>query len=190
MEVANIYDNGPISPVARINEHLGILTEGSYKYFKIDYMEPLPRSRPLMIDFVALTVSANIAAYTSLAARPVAALNPGGSDVQKEFLHFRWEPIDDVEGNLFQLNNMGRFSAAQVFATVTKFSRDTDPWLAGTTFFVIGVNKEATISAYNPNAVALLRARFVFWGYRYLVTPILGKAPEHATMLPAAAAVY
>jgi len=190
MEVANIYDNGPISPIAKIHENIGVLTEGSYQYFNLDYMEGLPRSRPLMIDFVALTVSANIPPYTSLTARAVQALNPGGSDKQKEFLHFRFEPIDDVEGNLFELNNMGRFSALGVFASVTKFSRDTDPWLAATTFFTIGVNKEATISAYNPNAVALLRARFVFWGYRYLVTPILGKAPEHATMLPATAAVY
>jgi len=192
MEVAGIYDNGPIAPIAKIHENLGILTEGSYKYFNIYYVEGLPRGRPLLIDLVALNNAANIAAYTQLNAQLVQAIQPGGSDTMKEFLHLRWEPIDDVEGNLFELNNQGRYSAAGVFAAVTRFSREQDPWLAATTFFVLGVNKDAQIGAFNPNAVALPRARFVFWGYRYLITPLTVKPGEKivATMLPATAAVY
>ena len=189
METSGIYDNGPISPVAKIHENIGILTEGSYRYFNIYYIEGLPRSRPLIIDMVALNNVANIGAYAPLNAQLVTAIRPGGSDRMKEFLHLRWEPIDDVEGSLFELNNQGRYSAAGVFASVTRFSRDLDPFLALTTFFVIGVNKDATIGAYNPNAVALPRARFIFQGLRYLVTPLDTKPPV-ATELPATAAVY
>jgi len=188
-EVANIYDNGPISPIAKIHENLGILTEGSYRYFNIYYIEGLPRSRPFIIDMVALNNAANIGAYTQLNAQLVTAIRPGGSDKMKEFLHLRWEPLDDVEGFLFELNNQGRYSAAGVFASVTRFSRDQDPFLAATTFFVLGINKDATIGAYNPNALALPRARFIYWGYRYLVTPLDAK-PAVATELPATAAVY
>ena len=189
MEISGIYDNGPIAPIAKIHENLGILTEGAYRYFNIDYIEGLPRSRPFIIDLVALNNAANIGAYTQLTAQLVTAIRPGGSDKMKEFIQLRWEPIDDVEGFLFELNNQGRYSAAGVFASVTRFSRDLDPFLAATTFFVLGVNKDATIGAYNPNAVALPRARFIFQGYRYLVTPLDAK-PAVATELPATSAVY
>lgn len=189
MELSGIYDNGPIQPIAKIHENLGILTEGAYRYFNIDYIEGLPRSRPMMIDMVGLNNQANIPAYTQFAAQLITALRPGGNDKKKEFLHVRWEPIDDVEGFLFELNNQGRFSAAGVFASVTRFSRLQDPFLAATTFFVIGVNKDATIAAYNPNPVALPRARFVYWGERYILTPLAQK-PTVSTDLPASAAVY
>ncbi len=187
--VANLYDNGPISPIAKIHENIGVLTEGTYQYFNIDYIEGLPRSRPMMIDMVALNGAANIGAYTPLAAQVVRAIQPGGQDKKKEFLHLRWEPIDDVEGNLFETANQGRLTAQGAQAAVTRFSRDEDPWLAATTFFVIGINKDATIAAFNPNAVALPRARFVFWGFRYVIIPALSKPPV-ATMLPAQSAVY
>ena len=189
MEISGIYDSGPISPVAKIHENLGILTEGQYRYFNIYYIEGLPRSRPMMIDMVGLNNAANIGAYTQLNAQLVTAISPGGSDRMKEFLQLRWEPVDDVEGFLFELNNQGRYSAAGVFASVTRFSRERDPYLAATTFFVIGINKDAQIGAFNPNAVALPRARFIFQGYRYLLTPLDSKPPI-ATELPATAAVY
>ena len=112
MEVANIYDNGPISPVARIMENLAILTEGQYRFFNIYDIEGYPRSRPLMVDMVALNNAANIPAYTQLTAQLVRALQPGGNDKMKEFLHLRWEPLDDVEGFLFEPANQGRLSAA------------------------------------------------------------------------------
>lgn len=188
-EISGIYDNGPISPIAKIKENLGILTEGAYRYYNIYYVEGLPRSRPLIIDMVGLNNAANIPAYTQLAAQLIQAIRPGGHEKMMEFLHLRWEPLDDVEGFLFELNNQGRFSAAGVFASVTRFSRDLDPYLAATTFFVIGVNKDAQIAAFNPNPVALPRARFVFQGYRYLLTPLAVK-PAVATELPATAAVY
>ncbi len=188
-EISGIYDNGPISPVAKIHENLGILTEGDYRYYNIYYVEGLPRSRPLIIDMVALNNAANIGAYTQLNAQLVQAISPGGSERMKEFLQLRWEPLDDVEGFLFQLSNQGRYSAAGVMASVTRFSRDQDPWLAATSFFALGINKDAQIGAYNPNAIASPRARFVFWGYRYLVTPLATK-PAVATELPATAAVY
>ena len=188
-EVSGIYDNGPISPIAKVKENLGILTEGSYRYFNIYYIEGWPRGRPLMVDMVSLNNGANIPGYTQLNAQLVQSIQPGGSDTMKEFLHLRWEPIDDVEGFLFEPANQGRFSAHGAQASVTLFSRDQDPYLAATTFFVIGINKDAMIAAFNPNAIALPRARFVFWGYRYLITPLPAK-PSVATELPATSAVY
>jgi len=188
-EVANIYDNGPISPIAKIKENIGVLTEGVYRYFNIYYIEGLPRSRPMMVDMVALNNAANIPAYTQLNAQLIQSIQPGGSELMKEFLQLRWEPIDDVEGFLFELSNQGRLGAHGVQASVTRFSSAQDPWLAATTFFVIGVNKDAQIAAFNPNAVALPRARFVLWGYRYLIRPLDAK-PAVATELPATSAVY
>lgn len=188
-EVSGIYDSGPISPVCKIHENLGILTEGKYQHFNVTFIEGVPRSRPMMFDIVALSGAANIGAYTQLASQLVLAIQPSGSDKVKEFLHLRWEPIDDVEGQLFELAGHARFSPRGAQATVTRFSREMDPFLAATTFFVIGQNKDAQIGAFNPNGVALPRARFVAWGYRYLLEPLPNK-PAVSTDLPAMAAVF
>ncbi|MCK9602734.1 MAG: hypothetical protein M0R06_27040 [Sphaerochaeta sp.] len=188
-EVANIYDNGPISPVAKIHENLGILTEGQYQYFTISFIEGVPRSRPMMFDLVALNGAANIGAYTQLNSQLILAIQPAGQDRKKELLHLRWEPVDDVEGQLFELAGHARYTPRGAQAVVTRFSRAADPWLAATTFFVLGQNKDAQIGAFNPNGVALPRARFVAWGYRYIVEPLANK-PLMSTDLPAMAAVF
>lgn len=172
MEVANLYDNGPISPVAQIDEHLTILTENNiWQTFQVLFIEGIPRSRPMMIDLVALNAAANIPAYTALAVQFVQAIQPAGNDKARELLHLRWEPLDDVEGMLYE-QAPARYSPRGAQATVTMYTALRDPYLATVTFFVIGVNRDARIGAYNPNPVALPRARFVFWGERYIVAPV------------------
>ena len=44
MQVANIYDNGPISPIARIKDNLAVWTSGKWEAYRIDFIEPIPRS--------------------------------------------------------------------------------------------------------------------------------------------------
>lgn len=187
-EVGNLYDNGPISPICQIDEKLTIWTENSWQHFNADYIEGTPRSRPMAIDIVALNNAPNIGANAALNAQFVLAIQPSGDVKHKELLHLRWEPLDDVEGLLFELAP-ARYSPRGAQATVTMFSALRDPYLGATTFFVLGPNKDARIGAYNPNPVALPRALFVFWGYRYILSPLEVK-PAISRKIPAQAFAF
>jgi len=182
MEVANIYDNGPIAPIAKIRDNLRIWTEKQWLFYKIINMEPIPRSSPFMVDFVATTVPAAtvVAAGGTIQMQLVAALLMN----DLELLHLRWEPIDDMEGLLWELGGQGRFMPRGGHARVSLYTSISDPYLATTTFFIVGANKDAMIEVRNPDPVARPNARFVFWGYRYSLEKLTTE-PAVYTDLPA-----
>lgn len=184
MDVANLYDNGPISPICKINENISAWSEKKWLSFKAVYIEPVPASRPYTVDLVFTSGATVIAANGAVAAAVLAVLQVN----QLELLHLRWEPLDDVEGALWQLAGKARFGGRGGQARVSLFTQIRDPWLATTTFWILGgvTAKDATIGAFNPNPVALPMARFNFFGYRYVLEPLPG-TPTNTTYLPAQA---
>jgi len=178
--VANIYDNGAISPIAKIKENLSIWTIGKWQHFKIEYIEPIPASSPLIVEMVTTSGALTIAANGSITKQAVPALHV--SDL--EFLHLRWEPLDDMEGVLWEQAGTGRFVTRSVHARVNMFTHLRDPNLATTTFWILGRDRDMNLEVRNPNPVAMPLARFLFWGYRYLLSP-LDKEPTPTTWVPA-----
>ena len=180
MEVANLYDNGPISPIARVHDNLSIWTVGSWHHYNIEYIEGLPRSSPMIAELVTISGATVIAANGTVAQQVVAILHVSDN----ELVHLRWEPLDDVEGVLWEQAGQGRFATRGVHARVNLFSAQRDPNLATTTFWVLGRDRDMQLEARNPNPVALPMARFVFFGYRYLLSELRQK-PEMTTWIPA-----
>lgn len=181
MQVANIYDNGSISPIARIGDNLSIWSEVKWTHFNIVFIEPVPRSSPMVVDMVAASGATTIAANGTIAKQVVAILlmNAG------EMLHLRWEPLDDVEGLLWQLGGQARFQPRGAHARVSQFTSLYDPYLATTTFWLLGgANKDMNLEVRNPNPVALPMARFAFFGFRYILET-LPSEPAITTYLPA-----
>ena len=183
MNVANIYDNGPISPIARIEDNLTIWSENKWLSYKIAFIEPIPRSSPTVVEMVTASGALTIAANGTIAKRLVGILQVSSD----ELIHLRWEPLDDVEGVLWQLPGQARFSPRGMHARVSKFTSQRDPNLATTTFWVLGgvTAKDVNIEVRNPNPVAVPLARFVFFGFRYVLESINGKPAGATTYLPA-----
>lgn len=177
--LSGIYDSAPIQPVAKIKENLAVWSRNAWHHYNVNLIEPIPRSSPTMVDMVP--AGATLPANGSIAKRIVAFLQVG----ELELLHSRWEPLDDVEGVLWELPTTARFSTAFVHARVTPFTALRDPNLATTTFFVLGgKERNMNLEVRNPNGVALPQARFVFFGFRYILT-VLEKEPPVTTWLPA-----
>lgn len=181
-EISGIYDSSPISPVCKIKENVTLWTEGQWMPFRVEFAEGFPRSRPTMVDLVRIAGVLNIAANGTITQQMLQILQPANN----ELLHLRFEPIDDVEGVLWEQTSMTRFNPKGVKARVTMFTAVMDPYLASTTFFIIGSlgNKDMNLEVRNPNAVALPQARFVFWGYRYILSA-LPAIPANCVYLPA-----
>lgn len=178
--LSGIYDTGPITPIAKIKENLSIWTVGKWAHYNIRNLEPLPRSSPMIAEMVTLSGATTILANGAIAKRLVAILRPR----ELEFLHLRWEPIDDVEGVLWEQAGTARFVTASVHARVTRFTAARDPYLSTTTFWILGRQRDMNLEVRNPNPVALPLARFIFFGYRYMLT-LLDREPSVTTWLPA-----
>lgn len=180
--VGNIYDTEPIAPIAQIEENLTIWTEQKWKWFKVNFIEPIPRSTPYVFNFC--TAAAPVIAANTTVQRQVLAILQMQQD---ELFHIRFCPIDDVECRIFELAAAARFSTRGGHARVSLFTQLFDPYLASTTFFVIGgENKDAQVECINTQPVAIGAARVAFWGYRYLVEELKSK-PSASRYLPAQA---
>jgi hypothetical protein len=168
--VSGIYDNGPISPIVKIDENIRVdLNDKSY-YYQVKFLEGIPRSTPFTIDLIAAAGVTTLATANRLQAQIVAVLQVSDD----EMIQMRFKPIDlNVEGELYQLGGVARFNNPQGGqARVTQMTGEHDPNYASTTFFVIGRNKDAQIGVFNNGGVAVPQARFAFWGFRYILKEI------------------
>ena len=167
-ELSGIYDAGPITPVCRIKENLAIWTTNIWDYYKVDFIEGIPRSSQTVVEMITASGRTNLAANAPIPKIGLAPLllNEG------EFLHLRFEPLDDVEGILWEQPSQGRLATRAIQARVSLYSWQMDPDSAATTFFILGRDRLMNLEVRNPNAVMIFVARFVFWGYRYLVEHI------------------
>ena len=182
--VDNLYNAGVMTPVCQIKEHLAIWTEQRWAGFLCDFIEPVPRSSAYIIDMLQLpgvTVT-TLPAGGTIQGTLVAALQVNSN----ELAHYRWFVIDDIEGQLWELANMDRFAPRGGQAGVNLFTPLFDPWLASTTFWVLGGmgDKDARIGCTNLGGAVLPMARMGFFGYRYVVTPEAAIHPN-ARYLPA-----
>jgi len=185
MEVANIYDNGPLSLVARIRDTVSILTAKKWEHHQVIYAEPWPRSSPLRLDMVAF------ATLTSLGASPTTITKRLLNILQVtdgEMLCIRFEPLDDVEVVVYEQAGTGKFNARNAHARIDMGTCVRDPYLASSTLFVMGDQRDVQLEIRNPHPVALPQARLQFWGYRYLLEPITPDLSAISGPTPALAA--
>jgi len=181
-EVGNLYDSGPIMPICKIMENLGVLTGGDWHYYNTSFIEPMPRSRSMVADIVAISGNVQVAANGTINQQLIQFLRMN----KGELLHLRFEPIDDVECLLWETGSIGRFATNFARARVSRFTAFRDPYLATSTFWVIGQDNDINIEIRNPNPVAWPQARVAFWGYRYFLGEELkGKPAGPITYIPA-----
>lgn len=178
--VANIYDNGPISPIVKIKENFSVWTMGTWKHFVVDFIEPMPRSSQMVVDLLATSGATTLAANGTISKQlmNILLLSSG------EFLQLRYEPIDDIECVLWEQASQGRNSTRGTHARVTLTTPMRDPYLATSSFYIIGKDLDPQMEIRNPQGVAISSARVVFWGYRYLISSLQNE-PANTTRVPA-----
>lgn len=177
MEIANLYDNGPISPICKPRENLSIWSLGRYSHYNVQFIEPIPRSSPTVAEMVTLSGATILAAAGTIAKQVLAILQLS----ELEFLHLRWFPLDDVEGVLWEQSGQARLSTRSVQARVSQFTPEFDPYLATTTFWILGRQRDMNLEVRNLSTIYPTPvARFAFFGFRYLLTALPETAPPAA----------
>ncbi len=161
-ELSGFYDSAPIQPLCRIKETFSVFSGGNWNHCIVDYLEGIPPGPASQVDMVVQTGGTQVAANATINKSVVAILQLN----QQEFLHLRWEPTDPVEGVLWELSGEARLYARNIHSRVDRATRSRDPFLATTTFFIWGQDRDINLEARNPMAYALPSARFQFFGYR------------------------
>lgn len=165
--LSGIYDSAWIQPIAKIRENLSILTLGKWTHYWIDYEEPIPPGPASTVEMVTFSGATSLAAGGTITKRIVPILQLNDS----EFMHLRWEPLDNVEGVLWEQGGQARFQIRNVHSRVDRNTRSRDPHLTTTTFWVMGLQRDMNLEVRNPMSYATPVARFLFWGWRYLIRP-------------------
>lgn len=168
-ENSGIYDPGPIKPVVQIKENISVYTRSRWEHYRVDYIEPMPRSTPMVVEMVVASGATSLVANGTIAKRVVAILQLN----TLEFLHLRWEPLDNVQGVLWETAGNARYNARSVQAFVDRNTAKYDPYLATTTFWIMGIDRDMNLEARNPMGYATPVARFAFWGYRYILSELV-----------------
>ena len=176
------YKPGPIEYIAMPGETVGVWVNKVYEFFRILYIEGLPRSNPLLINLGAPGAGAQTA-VTQLTLLEMPDL---------EFGQFRAEVLDDVEVILYQGRADQRHKLHTRVATYSRFLRREDPDGHTGEFYVYEDNY-AFMQATNNTDYALTQARVAFHGFRYVLETLTQynwraqKLPDAWTRVPGTA---
>lgn len=173
---SGIYAPGPIQPIVKHLENIAVWTNSGWEYYQVEYIEGMPRSSPIMPEMVGLAGVTTLAANGTLSKQVITVLQMN----DLELLHLRWAPIENVEGVLWERAGQVRFNSRGVVARVTRDTEKYDPYLATTTFWVLGNDRDMNLEVRNPMGVAIPACRFAFWGWRYVLRDLALEIPADA----------
>lgn len=170
------YKAGPIEPVCRMGDNVGIFQD-KWIFAKVIYITPLSLSDPIMRDFGALAAGAT-SGNIQLTELDMHDLNFG---------QYRFQVADDITAELRQGAAAARFSNKNRIARVTAFTKLNDPCCHQTEFFVYE-NSSAYMQVTNETDYPLTQARVAFFGFKYICEAYIGPTPPaQYTRVPAAA---
>lgn len=176
------YKGGPIEEIVMPGETVGIWVNKVYEFYKVVFIETIPRSDPVAINLGALAAGGG-SAVTQVTLLQMPDL---------EFAQFRLEVLDDVEVIVSQGRADQRHKLQQRVATLGRFSPLFDPCGHLSECYEFEDNY-IFLQGTNRTAYALAQTRVVAWGFRYVTDPLteyswrMGKLPDVWTRVPATA---
>lgn len=159
---------GPIEPIVLPDQIVGIWVNKIYKFYRVPYIEGVPRSDPIENDFA---VAALLAALATTAVTQLRLLEMP----DKEFGQFRGFVIDDIAASLWQGRSDGRYKLNNRNARLTRFTHMADPD-DHTTEFYVHEDDFAFMQVLNPTDYDLTQARVAFYGFRYVLEDAVDEA--------------
>lgn len=176
------YKAGPIEQIVLPGEIVGIWVNKVYEFYRVLYVEGVPRSDPVTQNLGAIAAAATTAVTQStLLQMP-----------DLEFAQLRMEVLDDIEVIVYQGRADQRHKLFTRVATLNRFLPLFDPCAHITEMYEFEDNY-LFLQAANRTSYALAQARVVFWGYRYVLETLteyswkLQKLPDVWTRVPATA---
>jgi len=154
---------GPIEPIALPDETICIWVPTKWVAYKVEYLEPIPRSKPLVFDQGAIAAGST-SGDTKLS-------NLKLTEEPPELLQLRFYPIDDILVTLKRGAADYRFKFKERIATADRFTLQIDSCLH-TTEFVVLKTDEPHVDCENPSDYDLAQSRVAFFGFRCVLVDL------------------
>ncbi|MDD5539704.1 MAG: hypothetical protein PHG61_03330 [Candidatus Marinimicrobia bacterium] len=165
--LSGIYDSNRIQPIVKIKQNLSIWTLGKWQHYVCLYQNAIVPGPASTVEMVSISGATAIAANGTIQKQLVQTLQLN----DYEFLHVRFEPLDNVEGLIWELAGQQVNGSRRIHSRVDRYTKYWDPTFASTTFFILGLNRDMNLEVRNPMGYALYQARFIFWGNRMILEP-------------------
>jgi hypothetical protein len=167
-EIASIYDAWHFQPVVQNKENLALYIGTKWQYYICEYQNPIIPGDQTVVDLIPTATPAitQIAGLGAVAAQLVTIMQMDPDD----FIQARFEPLDYVAGQVWEAGGQQLQKAKNIHSDITPMTRQWDPYLASSTFFVYGINHDMRLGVRNIMANPIYRARFQFWGCRMIIS--------------------
>jgi len=152
------YKPGEIESIVLPDQTVGVWINKVYKFYKVVFIEPIPRCDAIEFDFGALAAGVTTAiTQLNLLEMP-----------DREFGQFRGFVIDDIAVNLWQGRSDGRYKLNNRNGRLTRATDLRDP-CGHTTEFYVHEDDFAFMQVLNPTDYDLTQTRVAFYGFRYVL---------------------
>lgn len=167
---------GPMQPYAQIGQNILVKYVQNFVYFKVRWLEQLPLSRSLSVDF-ASSGTINVNGGPNGSNPFAAATTVQGISLQYplqmdglELGQFRVVLIDDLELAMYEPQNLPRFVNSVGRYKITKMAQTlrANQYNENTEFAVIQ-DQYPYVDVTNPQAYAKNQLRAGFYGFRYRI---------------------
>ncbi len=168
------YKPGFVEPVVQVGQNILVLDRQAYRLYTVAFIEPIPRSWPMVQNFGALAAGAQTA--------PISTQNI--LDMQfGELAQYRLRVLDDVAVTVRLPQAVTRFGTKNVNAEVGAFNAiygDVQGSGDSDTELYVFEDQRPILVVRNPTGYALAQSRVAFWGIRYVLSGINGASSgEH-----------
>lgn len=150
---------GPMQPFVQMGENVLVRRLQRYIAYKVAFIEQLPMSGALQIDFGAVGAAATVAGVSLQTQLEMDGYEMG---------QFRCRLLEDMSLQVYEPQQTPRYLVKNGRARWTKISQKMDPWGVGTEICVFQ-DQWPYVDVTNHTAVAYTVCRASFWGYRFQV---------------------
>lgn len=157
-----MLEPGPMQPYATIGQNLLIKVVQNYVLFRVNLVEQLPLSSPMVVNF------ASGGAIAANSTTPGVSLQTPLQMDGFEIGQFRAIFLEDFDLQVYEPQNTPRFINSVGRYRWSMMAQSVDPDYARTEIAVYQ-NQYPYVDVINPTAVALNMARIAFFGNRYRI---------------------
>lgn len=150
---------GPMQPYAQIGQNLLIKVVQNYVLFRVNLIEQLPLSSPLVVNFGAIGANATL---------PGVSLQTPLQMDGFEIGQFRAIMLEDIDLQVYEPQNLPRFINSVGRYRWSRMAQSLDPSYSRTEIAVYQ-DQFPYVDVINPTNQALVAARIAFFGNRYRI---------------------
>lgn len=159
MSTPRPYKPGPIEPIVRVGENVLTVDREAYSLYTVGFIEPLILSGALVVNGGAVVAGATL---------PLLNTQNQLDNNYGQLSQLRARVLDDIDVTMYLPQSVARHGNLNIVATVNAFVALNFPDDEPSEIFIFE-NQRVFLQIRNPDTVALVQSRVMFYGIKYVL---------------------